>query len=449
MRTDEKLSKIRADFPITTRRFVAPDGETRHVIYLDHGASTQPPRTVLDHYYEFLDRYYANIHRGRHYLSQRSSDLFDEVGRIVMRFVGADPEEKEIFFAPNTTGAIDIAAHLVSCEEGKTLVSDIEHHSNDLPHRRRSEVVRAPIALDGTLDHEAIERLLVEHNIKLVAVTGASNVTGYLPDIGRIARAAHAHGAQILVDAAQLLAHRQIVVGSSNDPEHIDFLAAAGHKAYSPFGAAFLLAPKKTCDTAAPYLPGGGTVRFVSRDDVVWATGHDRHVGGTPNIAGVIALGRGLQWLEEIGLDWVEEHERELGAFMFDGLSRIDGVTLLGDIPPEKRLGVASFEVEGIDHAVASTILNNRFGIATRNGCFCAHPYLQHLLGMERVDLYADALRAGDDPDLPGAVRATIGIYNNHDDVEMLLHAVRELRNHPEWASNVTVDQDLRCHDYA
>lgn len=444
-----KLQKIRSDFPITERRFVAPDGSTRQVIYLDHGASTQPPRTVLDHYYEFLERYYANIHRGRHYLSQRSSDLFDEVTRIILRFLGADPETKEVIFATNTTGAIDIAAHLVSTEDGATIVTDMEHHSNDLPHRRRSNVLRCPVDEQGKLDYERLESLLTGHKVKLVAVTGASNVTGYLPDLPRIARAAHDAGARILVDAAQLLAHRSIDIKSSDDPEHIDFLAAAGHKAYAPFGAAFLVAPKRTCDRVAPYLPGGGTVRFVSSDDVIWALGQDRHVGGTPNIAGVIALGRAISWLDEIGLDWVEEHERELGVTMFDRLAAIPGLRLLGDIAPSERLAVASFEIEGIRDAEVSTILNNRFGIATRNGCFCAHPYLAQLLGVGRVAEYAAALRRGEDPDLPGAVRATLGVYNDEKDVDHLVAALEQIASNPKWGEDVDIDTDLRCHDYA
>ena len=196
-------------------------------------------------------------------------------------------------------------------------------------------------------------------------------------------------------------------------------------------------------------MPGGGTVRFVSQDEVVWATGNDRHVGGTPNIAGVIALGRGIDWLADVGLDWIEEHEKELGSYMFRGLNQIEGITLLGNIPPSERLGVASFEVDGFDHAEVSTLLNNRFGIATRNGCFCAHPYLQGLLGMQRVQEYAEEIRNGGDPDLPGAVRATIGVYNTQNEIDQLLEGLRQIVANPKWKKEVCVDPDLRCQDYA
>ncbi len=447
-----KLQMIRDDFPITTQKFISPEGDTREVIYLDHGASTHPPGTVLRHYSTFLEHYYANIHRGRHYLSQKASDLFDEVIEIVQNFVGADSAKDEVIFTQNTTSAIDIAAHILSGHEGATIVTELEHHSNDLPHRRRGEVLKAHVTPEGRLDYDEIERLLQQNRVKLVAVTGASNVTGYLPDIHRIARMAHKHGAYILVDGAQLLAHRRVRMRPDEglrEDSNIDFFAAAGHKAYAPFGSAFLVARQDVCDAAPPYMPGGGTVAMVTNDDVAYLDGYERHAGGTPNIPGVIALGKSLHWLSEIGLDWIEDHEKELTSILLDGIRSIGAFSLLGDIGAEERLGVASIDPRPIHDAVLATVLNNRYGIATRNGCFCAHPYMIRLLGIEDPVNYIAAFRRGEFEKPPGAVRATVGVYNNRNDVERFLEALDEIARNPNSISGVDQSDEMRCIDFA
>ncbi len=449
MQIADKFPTIRAEFPVTDATFVSPSGATRKIIYLDHGASTHPPLSVLDYYRDFLEHYYANIHRGNHYLSQKASQLFDEVTETVLDFIGAEHDRNEVIFTLNTTTAIDIASHIMREEEGITLVSEMEHHSNDLPHRRRGEVVKIRVDDDGKLDYNDLEEKLKSHRVKLVAVTGASNVTGYLPDIHGIARLAHRHGAKILVDAAQLLAHKKIDVKPCTDEEHLDFVAAAGHKAYAPFGAAFLVAPRQSCDAATPYIPGGGTVQFVTNSNVLWAEGQDRHLAGTPNIPGVIALGRALRWLEEIGLEEVREHELGLLRLMLQGLERIEGVTLLGNIPAEERLGVCCFNIDGYHDERVSLLLNNDFGIATRNGCFCAHPYLSRLLNCVDPEHILSQIQA--DPDIlkPGAVRATIGIFNDESDINALINAVAALAAHPEWGENDSLVSQARCTDFA
>lgn len=432
----DKLETIRQQFPITAECFVNARGLQKSITYLDHGASTHPPRVVLDVYRDCLEHYYANIHRGNHYLSQKASTLYDGVSEVITEFVGADPATSGVIFTANTTTVLDIAAYLMESFDGATLVSNMEHHSNDLPHRRRGPVERIELLADGTLDYDDIEQKLRTKRIKLVAVTGGSNVTGYLPEIHRIARMAHDNGARILVDAAQLIAHKAVSMRGSGVGDHIDFLAAAGHKAYAPFGAAFLVAPMDVISAAPPYIPGGGTVKFVTDTDCVWADGVDRHTGGTPNIAGVIALGAVLNWLSEIGLDWVREHEAELLAHAETRLRAIPGVQMLGNVPLDRKLGVMSFNIEGIHHDSASTILNENYGVATRNGCFCAHPYLTRLLGCTDAEAVRRKVAAGEDADLPGAVRATIGIYNNREDLDKLVDAVAEL------ASGIGVDRD-------
>lgn len=442
----DKLEAIRGQFPVTKAEFTAPDGERKRIIYLDHGASTHPPRLLLDYYREFLEHYYANIHRGNHYLSQKASDLFDQVTDTILNFVGGEPSGNEIVYTVNTTTAIDIASYLMRGQEGVTLVTGMEHHSNDLPHRRSGGTLRVRVLEDGMLDYNDLEEKLRGNRVKLVAVTGASNVTGYTPDIHGIARMAHAHGARILVDAAQLLAHKKIDLRPNSAEDHIDFLAAAGHKAYAPFGAAFLIAPSDICNASTSYIPGGGTVKFVTGDNAVWAEGHEKIVGGTPNIPGVIALGKGLEWLQSIGMEWVREHEVELLHVMEQGLAGIEGVIPLGAIPAEQKLGVLSFNIDGYHHEDASRLLNDRFGIATRNGCFCAHPYLAHLLSCTNADSIRSRVESGDESlVLPGAVRATIGIFNNREDIDALVSAVRTLASESGQVNRLRFDTANQC----
>ena len=435
---------IRDEFPICRQKFPVPGHSAPQPLrYFDHGASTHPPRVVLEAHHEFLEKYYSNIHRGHHNLSLIASDLFDRVAEKVMDVVGADPSRQTFFLSVNTTSALDLAAHAMSHEEGIVLTTLLEHHSNDLPFRARGETVMVGMTPDGALDMADLEAKLAAHPVKLVTVTGASNVTGWMPDLGRIARLAHAKGARICVDAAQMLAHHAIDVRPFGDPEHIDFLAAAGHKAYAPFGAAFLIGPRDFMDSVPPYRPGGGTVLAVTADDVLFTKGADRHLGGTPNIPGAIAMARALDFLRDIGMDAIREHELELTTQLLDGLHAIEGVAIYGPRPAAERLGVVSFNIDGVHHDLAAAVLNNEAAIATRNGCFCAHPYLHQLLNVGEVDDLVERLRNGEGGELPGAVRATIGLFNTSEEVDFLLEWVARVRDRA-W----TGAYDLEKRDY-
>jgi selenocysteine lyase/cysteine desulfurase len=349
-----------------------------------------------------------------------STELFDNVYNTIFRFIHAEKDENAVIITSNTTTALDIAACVMSEYEGITLVSLMEHHSNDLPHRKRSKVIHFGLNPDGTIDMNDLESKLKSNKVKLVAVTGASNVTGFLPDIYTIAKLSHRYGAKILVDAAQLLAHKEIDVKPNADEAHIDFLAAAGHKAYAPFGSAFIFGPRSILDKAAPYIPGGGTVIYVTEDDVYFDKSPDRHQGGTPNIAGAIALAESLDFLSEIGMTNIRQHEVELAEHALKLLHEVPSLKILGDIKPENRLGVIAFNVGDIDNNLVSMVLNYESAIATRNGCFCAHPYLHFLLGLKDTTELRMKLVRGDEVDLPGAVRLSVGIYNTKEEVDEL-----------------------------
>jgi cysteine desulfurase/selenocysteine lyase len=409
------IEGIRGQFPITRMRFDVAGEGPRPLVYMDHGASTHPPTVVLETYKDFLEKSYANVHRGRHYLSEMATDRFEHVTDDILRFIGG--------------GALDLAAHVVAGRPGLTLVSLMEHHSNDLPHRARGAVLHFGVREDGTLDYEDLAAKLSAHEVKLVAVTGASNVTGYLPDLPRVARLAHAHGARVLVDAAQLLAHAPVDVLRDDDPAHLDFLAGAGHKAYAPFGSAFLFGPRDLLDEAPPYIPSGGTVVYVTEHDAFYKPAPERHEAGTPNIAGAVAMGAALRFLEEAGMAEVRAHERALVERAMDGLVKLDGVSVLGHPDPAKRIGALSLSIEGVPHELAATILNREAAIAVRNGCFCAHPYLHRLLGLGDTTELRQRLLAGEDVELPGAVRPTFGIFNTGEEVDELVRMIGVIRD--------------------
>ncbi|HUR61674.1 MAG TPA: aminotransferase class V-fold PLP-dependent enzyme [Candidatus Thermoplasmatota archaeon] len=422
--------RVRADFPILRRRIRTLDGSDRPLVYLDHGASTHAPRQVIAAVTQLLESQYANIHRGNHTLSRESSELFDDALATFQRFVRAEADTTVTVLGQNTTMALDLAAHVMEGTPGATLVTLLEHHSNDLPHRARGPVLHADVDGEARLVLEDIEAKLQENHVKLLAVTGASNVAGTLPPLGKLARLAHDAGARILVDAAQLYAHAPIDRKPEGHPEHLDFLAAAGHKAYAPLGSAFLMGPKDVMDQATPYIPGGGTVEWVTPESALFVKGPDRHMGGTPNVAGAVAFATATRYLEGIGMEAIRDHEVELirhALARFGELEESRGLTLYGPRRATEKAGVFTFSVPEVRHELVSSILNHEHAIATRNGCFCAHPLLHRLLDLRDTSAWTNALGRGDHVDLPGATRASLGIYNTAEEIDLLAEGLETI----------------------
>ena len=422
---------IRADYPISTARVTCTDGVDRPLVYFDHAATTHPPATALRAYARFLGLEYANVHRGTHRLARAATERFNDAYGTCARFIGGELEHGCVVFTANTTHACDLVAHVIQDMPGKVVVTDLEHHSNDLPHRHRNEVIRVGLTPDMRLDMEALEKVLASEPIKLVAVCGAANITGWMPPIHEIARLAHQHGALICVDAAQLMAHAPVDVLPPDDPGHIDFLTAAGHKMYAPFGVGFLYGPRAIFDAAPPYLPGGGTASEVRSDGVDYMASPDRHQGGTPNIAGVVGMACVLDFLTEIGMDRVREHELGLLKRAWDGFESIKGVTIYGPAAIEERVGIIPFNVEGVSDLLAAAVLGEEAGIAVRNGRFCAHLHADRLLGSQG----GSTLEVG----VPGgAVRASFGLYNTDAEVDRLIESVRQIERR-EWVGSYEV----------
>jgi selenocysteine lyase/cysteine desulfurase len=284
----------------------------------------------------------------------------------------------------------------------------------------------------GTFETADVVRVLDDgRRPALLALTGASNVTGWRPPVEEICAEAHARGIPVLLDAAQLAPHRPLPTGP-------DFVAFSGHKLYAPFGAGALIGPRQVFEHGDPFLAGGGAVDLVDLDEVIWTDPPEREEAGSPNVIGAVAFGQAMDDLERIGWETITAHEDVLAARLYEGLRSIDGVRVLGprsesesesESGPRDGLAVATFTLDGMHHALVAARLSAEYGIGVRHGCFCAHPYLIRLLGVGRdgVDQARAAVQRGDRSAIPGAVRASCGLGTSDDDVDALLDALRAL----------------------
>jgi cysteine desulfurase/selenocysteine lyase len=405
------------------------DGKHVRYVNLDSAASTPPLVKVRQAVEDFLP-WYSSVHRGAGYKSRLSTYLYEHAREVVMRFSNANPATHVVVFVRNTTEALNLLSHRIVLEAGELILTTrLEHHSNLLPwYRCPYELVE--LTPDGSIDMEDLEQRLKKHKgkVRLVTVSAASNVTGILPDIRRIARLAHAHGALIAVDAAQLLPHRSFSMGAVGDPERIDLMAFSGHKLYAPYGAGALVMPATLFADGEPMLVGGGTVCLVTRSGVSWATGPELEEAGSPNVIGVVAMAAALEELMRFGMDRVAAHERELTNYAIRRLQDIAGLELYGpswqDVlgGTEDRLGVFSFNLKGHSYVEVASVLANEWGVGVRSGCFCAHLYVAHLLGISEEDSTEarERLIAGLPVELPGMVRASIGLATSRDDIDRL-----------------------------
>jgi len=371
----------------------------RHV-NLDVAASAPALAAVAAHIAAVLP-YYASVHRGTGYASQASTALLEDARVAVARHVGARLDDL-VVFTRNTTDALNLLAGAVP---GETVVLDIEHHANLLPWERRGRrVVVARPSFAATL--EALDAELGRRPAALLSVTGASNLTGEVLPLDVLADLAHAHGARLAVDAAQLLPHRRVALAASG----IDYLAFSGHKAYAPYGAGALVGCADWLDAAPAHLAGGGAVEAVTVDAASWKAGPERHEAGTPNVIGVTALARALVELERLGDDARAAHEDALAARLHDGLAAQRGVRVLrGFDDLGDRLGIATIELERGSVGLVAAALAAEHGISVRAGRFCAHPFFDRL-----------ASRAN-------GLRVSLGAGSSADDVDRFLRALASL----------------------
>lgn len=447
------LEPLRAQIVGLDQRVPLLNGSSRVYINLDNAASTPPLKAVLKTINDFSP-WYSSVHRGSGFKSQLATKAYDDARDIVMDFFGANSQDHVAIFGKNSTEAINKLSYRLGFQKNDVaLVGLSEHHSNDLPWRRQAQVEHLAVDELGNLSLDDLRTKLDEHQgkVKLVAISGGSNVTGAMVDIDKVARLTHQAGAMLLVDCAQLAPHRRVNVKELADPSHIDFICVSAHKMYAPFGTGALIGRRDVFSIGAPELCGGGTISVVTEDEVEWASPPDRDEAGSPNVIGAVAFARALQFLDELGMDTVAEHESELTAYALTKLSKINGLKIYGDTNPataSSRLGVITFNLATLPPGLLAAILGAEWGIGVRSGCFCAHPYVMHLLGLTKADIsnFQKAARRGDRRHVPGMVRISFGIYNTKEEIDYLARALEQTA---AGAYEGSYSQDKKTGDYA
>ena len=416
------------------------DGRERRYLSLDAAASTNALPAVAERVHELLP-WYSSVHRGAGWKSQLATAAYEAARSAFMSFARRDERDDVAIICRNTTEAINHLAYRLRLEPDDVVATTVvEHHANLLPWARVARRAYIECDADGTFDLERVTSVLEQRpRARLLAITGASNVTGWTPPIDEIIAAAHERGIPVLVDGAQLAPHRPLPAA--------DYVAWSGHKMYAPFGAGVLIGPRSTFATGDPFLAGGGAVDLVDLDEVAWTDPPDREEAGSPNVLGAIALHASIDELDRIGWDAIRAHDDAMTDRLRAGLERIDGVRLLGASARAGGLPVATFVVEGVHHALVAARLSAEHAIGVRHGCFCAHPYLLRLLALTpaEVEEYHLAVRRGDRTRVPGAVRASAGLDATAADIARFLDAVAAIAAGP---SAVAYEQDPHTGDF-
>ncbi|WP_438294268.1 aminotransferase class V-fold PLP-dependent enzyme [Streptomyces sp. HUAS TT7] len=396
---------------------------------LDYAASAPALQRVWDDVAAYAP-YYGSVHRGAGYLSQLSTDLFENSRETVAEFLDCRPGD-QVVFTRSTTDSLNLLAQVIpaNCE---VFVFETEHHASLLPWRdARVTYLNAPRTPQQAV--ETLERALADrdpYGPALVCVTGASNVTGELWPVRELAAAAHAHGARIVLDAAQLAPHHPVSVRELD----VDWIAFSGHKLYAPFGSGVLAGRADWLQESEPYLAGGGASKKVARRadggvDVEWHTTAARHEAGSPNVIGVYSIASACKALTEAGFDSLVERERHLIAKVRAGLAEVPEVrvlSLFGDDAP--RVGVISFVVDGWNSSHFAAALSAEYGIGVRDGLFCAHPLVRTLLGSDPQDPgECGAPEAEPGERSLNAIRVSFGAGTPDEHVDRFVRAVREL----------------------
>ena len=406
------------------------DGKKVPCINFDNAATTPPFSSVINRINNFSP-YYSSVHRGTGYKSIISSQFYEKARDIVLDFVKGNPNYHTVIFVKNTTEAINKLSYRLMDEikDGVVLSTYIEHHSNDLPWRYKYNMDYVEVDEKGRLSLEHLEHLLKKYKgkVKLLAVTGASNVTGYLNPIHKMARLSHKYGSKILVDGAQLVPHHPVDIKSINHPEHIDYIAFSAHKMYAPFGTGVLIAPKDTFKNGFSDHIGGGTVKIVTPREVLWDDPPYKEEAGTPNLLGVVALIQSIEVLKKLDMKKIANYERELTKYTLERMKNIPNLTLYDDGDVYNKVSILSFNIDGLYHGTVATALSLEGGIAVRNGCFCAQPYIQKLLNVSLEDM--EKYKKNENLLRPGTVRISFGLYNDYDEINVLLQLLNQIGN--------------------
>ncbi len=399
------VTRIRADFPILTQTV-----RGKPLVFLDSAASAQKPIAVIDAMTTAMRTQYANVHRGLHWMSERTTDAYEDTRDVVARLINA-ADRHEVVFTRNSTEAINLVAHSFGrgiLQPGQAvLISDMEHHSNIVPWQMLRDATGielrvAPITDAGELDLTAFEALLADGRVGLVAITHMSNVLGTYTPAERVIRTAHAYGAKVLLDGSQAIVHRRVDVQALD----VDFYAFTGHKLYGPTGIGVLWARRALLEAMPPFLGGGEMISSVSYAKTTWAEVPHKFEAGTPAILEAIGLAAAIRYVEEIGYEAIAAHEAALTEHALRRLADVPGLTVLGQA--QDRGGVVSFTLEGA-HAHDVATLLDRQGIAVRAGNHCAEPLMRRL-------------------GVASTARASFGIYTTLDEIDTLAETLTRVR---------------------
>jgi len=417
------------------------NGSLVDYIDADNAATTRPFFAVNERVQEFFS-VYGSVHRGSGVNSRVSTEAFDKARQLIVDFVGSDEDRVTICCTQNTTSAINKLSRILRLNPAsgdRVFLSEFEHSSNDLPWRS-CHPIRIPASETGSLDIEALDRALStapQSGRKLVAVTGASNLTGALTPVHDIATITHRHGGLLLVDAAQLVAHRPIRMSGTGQGDHIDFLAFSGHKMYAPYGGGVLVGDRETLSKAQPDELGGGTIDFATALHYDLASDvFQRDNPGTPNVVGVVAMALAAMVLRDVsGFDAIIQHEQQLLDAARDSWTGIGGLNVLCELgySTSKKCAILSFVMDGYDHGLLAARLSHEFGIGVRHGHLCQHAYVARLLGLtgSEIERIRTSVLGGNRAAMYGVVRVSLGVGNRVDDVVRIGNALGEIRSTP------------------
>jgi len=406
------LSRYKKDFPIFSRTVRGGNP----LIYLDSGATSQKPEVVIEAEAEFYRSKNAAVHRGAHLLAEEASDAYEGARENVARFIGA--QSSEIIFTKSATESLNLLAYSFSNPDSgiavksndEIVVTEMEHHANLIPwqqlaKRNGAKLTWLSITPDGRLDLSNIDKI-INSNTKIVAITHQSNVFGTIPPIKEIAKAAQAVGAYVVLDACQSVPHFEVDVKQLQ----VDFLAFSGHKLLGPTGIGVLWGKAALLDQLQPAIFGGSMVDSVTMQGATWASGPRKFEAGVPNMAQAVGLSAAVDYLTQIGMKNLSQHEHKLTEQLLSGLKLIKGVKIVGPTDMKDRGGVVSFTVDGVHPHDVGQVLD-QYGIAVRTGHHCAWPLMKKL-------------------QLVGTTRASFHIYNNSSDVVSLLEAVEKVTDY-------------------
>jgi cysteine desulfurase/selenocysteine lyase len=399
------IAAVRADFPILKQTI-----RGKPLVFLDSAASAQKPVAVIDAMRNAMETQYANVHRGLHWMSERTTDAYEAVRDAIAGLMNAR-DRHEVVITRNVTESLNLVAHSygrgVLQPGDAVLISAMEHHSNIVPWQllradRGIEMRVAPITDAGELDMAAFETLLADRKVKLVSMTHMSNVLGTVTPAEQIVRLAHAYGAKVMFDGAQAMVHRRVDVQALD----CDFYAWTGHKLYGPTGIGVLWARRELLDRMPPFLGGGEMISSVTYEKSTWAAVPHKFEAGTPPILEGIGLKAAIDYVLSIGYDAIAAHEASLVDHALARLSAVEGVHILGRA--QDRGGVVAFSLDKA-HAHDVATLLDRQGIAVRAGHHCAEP-LMHRFGLEST------------------ARASFGIYTTHAEIDVLADTLTRVR---------------------